>query len=69
MKGMDELGTITLPLHRNMESVEVVINVRDIIVPQLDSLQNMHRDGSSSRVLEVQKISYRHAWYHPLNIF
>ena len=53
MKGMDELGTITLPLPRNMESVEVVTNVRDIIVPQLDSLQKMHRDGGSSRVLEV----------------
>jgi len=53
MKRMDELGTITLPLHRNMETVEVVTNVRDIIVPQLDSLQKMHRDGGSSRVLEV----------------
>ena len=53
MKGTDEHGTIALPLHRNMESVEVVTNVRDIIVPQLDSLQKMHRDGGSSRVLEV----------------
>jgi len=53
MEGTDELGTITPPQHRNMESVEGVTNVRDIIVPQLDSLQKMHRDGGSSRVLQV----------------